>query len=54
LVKNAEEGQKPWSDERVAFYAAQLILGINYMHENEVMHRDIKSENILLDSHGNV
>jgi serine/threonine protein kinase len=38
----------------VAFYAAQLLLGLNYMHEHEVMHRDIKSENILLDATGNI
>lgn len=31
-----------------------VALGLNKMHQNQVLHRDIKSDNILSDSSGNV
>ena len=32
----------------------QIIEAINYCHTNNIVHRDIKVENLLLDSYGNV
>ena len=31
-----------------------VALGLNKLHQNQVLHRDIKSDNILSDSLGNV
>ncbi|KAJ1976377.1 hypothetical protein H4R34_003999, partial [Dimargaris verticillata] len=33
---------------------AQLISGVNYLHRNHVVHRDLKLENLLLDSDRNL
>lgn len=33
-------------------YSKQLLLGLNYLHENQIVHRDLKSANILISSNG--
>jgi serine/threonine protein kinase len=38
-----------WPEARVKFYAAEIVLALEYMHSNGVMHRDLKSENVLID-----
>ena len=36
--------------ERVAkFYFAEIVLALEYLHENNIFYRDLKPENILLD-----
>ena len=33
-------------------YAFQLLQGLNYLHEKDVLHRDIKGANILITKEG--
>ena len=43
-----------FSEDRVRFYAASIVLCLEYMHGAGVLHRDIKPENLLLDSRGHL
>lgn len=38
----------------IAYVTKQILLGINYMHKKNKIHRDLKSDNILLNTKGEV
>jgi len=44
--------QKRFPEEVVKFYAAQIIIAIGNLHAKDIMHRDLKLENIMVDSTG--
>mmetsp|Transcript_92307 Transcript_92307/g.138177 ORF Transcript_92307/g.138177 Transcript_92307/m.138177 type:complete len:437 (+) Transcript_92307:45-1355(+) len=41
-------------EHRACFYAAEIILAISYVHTLDIIYRDLKPENVLLDAMGHI
>ncbi|VVC92843.1 unnamed protein product [Leptidea sinapis] len=49
IVKDIELNIRiPAHDQEILLYYSQVLLGVNYIHSLDIIHRDIKAENILL------
>ena len=41
-----------FNERMIKFYATQLVLGIKHLHENDIMHRDLKLSNLMINTDG--
>lgn len=45
---------KVFSEARSRFYGAEITLALKYLHEKKIVYRDLKLENLLIDSDGHI
>ncbi|KAM3187879.1 hypothetical protein ACTXT7_001376 [Hymenolepis weldensis] len=50
LMQHIQRGK--FSEQQTAFYAASVVLGLEFLHDNNIIYRDLKLENLLLTLKG--
>jgi len=46
--------ERQFTEDRTKFYGAEIISAIDYLHAKAIIYRDLKLENLLLDSDGHI
>ena len=49
LEDHMKKNKKPFSEEIVQYLMRQIVSGLNYLHKKDILHRDIKLDNILVN-----
>ena len=45
---------KKFPEKRAKFYVMQIALALGHLHKSDILYRDLKLENVLMDEEGNV
>lgn len=48
------ELDKPLTESQIAYVCREMCQGLSFLHENKVIHRDLKAGNVLLTMSGGV
>ncbi|KAI6213357.1 hypothetical protein M3Y94_00140800 [Aphelenchoides besseyi] len=54
LNSEVQKHRTGFSESRSRFYGSEIVLALGYLHENAIIYRDLKLENILLDREGHI
>lgn len=46
--------EKKFSEKRARFYASEILLALEKLHSLQIIYRDLKPENLLIDSDGHI
>ncbi|CAG5114340.1 Oidioi.mRNA.OKI2018_I69.chr2.g8399.t1.cds [Oikopleura dioica] len=50
LLNEGKETEEPWDENEALRITAQLAVALDYVHSQNVIHRDVKPENVLLSA----
>ncbi|XP_072936347.1 neither inactivation nor afterpotential protein C-like [Epargyreus clarus] len=54
IVKKLKEADKKMSEHHIAFILKHTIKALSYLHENKIMHRNVRCDNIMINKDGDV
>uniref|UniRef100_A0A3B3ZE55 Uncharacterized protein n=1 Tax=Periophthalmus magnuspinnatus TaxID=409849 RepID=A0A3B3ZE55_9GOBI len=49
-IYNVDENNPGFDEPRACYYTAQIIQGLEHLHQKRIVYRDLKPENVLLDN----
>ncbi|GMP90256.1 hypothetical protein CsSME_00041468 [Camellia sinensis var. sinensis] len=49
-----QQSEKMFSDDIIRFYAAELVLALEYLHELGIVYRDLKPDNVMVQQDGHL